>query len=53
LLTLHNFSSRAQTVKLKVGCARDELLVEVFNGHHSRAQNDGAHHIRMAMYGWR
>jgi maltose alpha-D-glucosyltransferase/alpha-amylase len=53
LVTLHSFSNRAQTVKLKVGCEGDELLVDVFDGHHSRAQNDGAHHIRLDMYGWR
>jgi len=53
LLTLHNFSNRAQTVKLKVGCARDELLVDVFDGHHSHVQNDGTHHVRLDMYAWR
>ena len=53
LLTLHNFSNRAQTVKLKVGCAHDELLVDVFDGHHSHVQNDGTHHVRLDMYAWR
>jgi maltose alpha-D-glucosyltransferase/alpha-amylase len=53
LVTLHNFSSRMQTVKLKVGCPHDDLLVEVFDEHHSRARNDGTHHIRMKEYGWR
>jgi maltose alpha-D-glucosyltransferase/alpha-amylase len=53
LVTLHNFSNRPQTVKLKVGSPRDELLVEVFDDRHSRAQNDGAHRIRLDEYGWR
>jgi maltose alpha-D-glucosyltransferase / alpha-amylase len=53
LVTLHNFSNRAQTVKLKAGCARDQLLIEVFDGHHSRVQNDGMHHIRLDTYAWR
>jgi maltose alpha-D-glucosyltransferase/alpha-amylase len=53
LVTLHNFSSRTQTVKLKVGCKHDDLLVEVFDEHHSRVRNDGTHHIRLKEYGWR
>jgi maltose alpha-D-glucosyltransferase/alpha-amylase len=53
LVTLHNFSNRQQTVQLKIGCPRDELLVEVFDGHHSRAHNDGAHRITLVEYGWR
>ena len=53
LVTLHNFSSRTQTVKLKVGCKHDDLLVEVFGEHHSRVRNDGTHHIRLKEYGWR
>jgi hypothetical protein len=40
-------------VKLKVGAPRDELLVEVFDSHHSRVHNDGAHRIRMGEYAWR
>ena len=28
-------------------CPRDELLVEVFDGRHSKAHNDGAHHIEL------
>jgi maltose alpha-D-glucosyltransferase/alpha-amylase len=53
LVTLHNFSNRQQTVHLKVGCARDGLLVEVFDGRHSRAHNDGTHRIAMSEYAWR
>jgi maltose alpha-D-glucosyltransferase/alpha-amylase len=53
LVTLHNFSNRTQTVKLKVGCDHDDLLAEVFDEHHSRVRNDGTHHIRLKEYGWR
>ena len=53
LITMHNFSARARTVRLKVGGPRSDLLVEVFNGHHSRAHNDGAHRIRLGEYAWR
>ncbi len=53
LVTLHNFSNREQTVHLKVGSARDGLLVEVFDGRHSRAHNDGTHRIVMSEYAWR
>jgi maltose alpha-D-glucosyltransferase/alpha-amylase len=53
LVTLHNFSGRAQTVKLKVGSKRDDVLVEIFDGRHSRAHNDGTHRIRLDDYAWR
>jgi maltose alpha-D-glucosyltransferase/alpha-amylase len=53
LLTLHNFSNRRQTVKLKIGSARDDVLVEVFDGHHSRRLNDGTHRVKLGEYAWR
>jgi maltose alpha-D-glucosyltransferase/alpha-amylase len=53
LVTLHNFADRPQTVRLKVERHNDRLLVDVFDSQHSRAQNDGAHRIRMPAYGWR
>jgi maltose alpha-D-glucosyltransferase/alpha-amylase len=53
LVTLHNFSSGKQTVTLKVDRANDALLVEVFDAHHSRKHNDGAHRIRLDGYAWR
>jgi maltose alpha-D-glucosyltransferase/alpha-amylase len=53
LVTLHNFSGKRQTVTLKVGCRNDDLLVEVFDDRHSRAQNDGTHRIRLDEYAWR
>ena len=53
VVTLHNFSDRQQRVRLTVGCKRDDILVEVFNGRHSRAQNDGTHRITLDGYAWR
>jgi maltose alpha-D-glucosyltransferase/alpha-amylase len=53
LVTLHNFSSSKQKVKVKIGTPRDGLLVEVFDGHHSKAANDGTHHMDMDGYAWR
>jgi maltose alpha-D-glucosyltransferase/alpha-amylase len=53
MVTLHNFASTTETVKLKVGCDRDDVLVEVFDGKHSRVQNDGFHRIRLEPYAWR
>ncbi|HEY1302635.1 MAG TPA: alpha-amylase family protein [Vicinamibacterales bacterium] len=53
LLTIHNFSRAKRTVKVKLDCSRDGLLVEVFDGRHSRKRNDGAHHIPMEGHAWR
>ena len=53
LLTLHNFSDRRQKVRLKVGAPRDGVLVEVFDGRHTRAHNDGMHRIDLDAYAWR
>jgi maltose alpha-D-glucosyltransferase / alpha-amylase len=53
LVTLHNFSNAKQTVKLKVDTPTDGLLVEVFDGHHSKAQNDGLHRVAMDPHAWR
>jgi maltose alpha-D-glucosyltransferase/alpha-amylase len=53
LLTLHNFGSARQTVKVKVDSRNDGLLVEVFDGHHSKAQNDGLHRVAMDPHAWR
>jgi maltose alpha-D-glucosyltransferase/alpha-amylase len=53
LVTLHNFSNAKQTVKLKVDTPTDGLLVEVFDGHHSKAQNDGLHRVPMDPHAWR
>jgi maltose alpha-D-glucosyltransferase/alpha-amylase len=53
LVTLHNFGSRRARVVFKVGSSRDDYLSEVFDGRHSRARNDGAHHVTLDGYGWR
>jgi maltose alpha-D-glucosyltransferase/alpha-amylase len=53
LLTLHNFSDKAAKVRLKVGSPRDGVLVELFDGRHSRALNDGTHRINVEPYAWR
>jgi len=53
LVTAHNFGSAKQNVKVKIDSARDDVLVEVFDGHHSRKQNDGTHHLPMSAYAWR
>jgi maltose alpha-D-glucosyltransferase/alpha-amylase len=53
LLTLHNFSDRRQRVRVAPGCSNDGVLVEVFDGHHSKAQNDGAHRVHLGAYEWR
>jgi maltose alpha-D-glucosyltransferase/alpha-amylase len=53
LLTLHNFANRAQTVTFRVGCDNDELLVDVFDQKHSRANGDREHRVRLDAFGWR
>jgi maltose alpha-D-glucosyltransferase / alpha-amylase len=53
MLTVHNFSNKTQKVILKAGCNGESLLVEVFDGRHSRAHNDGAHRIDLGEYAWR
>jgi maltose alpha-D-glucosyltransferase/alpha-amylase len=53
ILTLHNFSSAKQKIRVNAGCERDDVLVELFDGHHSKVQNDGTHRIDLHGYGWR
>jgi maltose alpha-D-glucosyltransferase / alpha-amylase len=53
LLTLHHFGSGHCKVRVKVGCPRDEVLVDVFSNQQSRVHNDGSHRIDMAGYAWR
>ena len=53
LMTLHNFSDQRQQVRVIPGCANDGVLVDVFNGHHSKAHNDGAHRLNLGPYEWR
>jgi maltose alpha-D-glucosyltransferase / alpha-amylase len=53
LVMLHNFSDRAAKARLKVGSPRDGVLVELFDGRHSRVLNDGTHRINLEPYSWR
>jgi maltose alpha-D-glucosyltransferase/alpha-amylase len=53
LVTLHNFSDRPAKVRLKVGSSRDGMLVELFDGRHSRVLNDGTHRVNLEAYAWR
>jgi maltose alpha-D-glucosyltransferase/alpha-amylase len=53
LVTVHNFSNTKQTVKVRIERPQDEVLVEVFDGHHSKTHNDGAHRVPLDGYGWR
>jgi maltose alpha-D-glucosyltransferase/alpha-amylase len=53
LVTFHNFSNSVQKVRAKVESPRGSVLVEVFDGQHSKAYNDGAHRIEMDPYAWR
>ncbi len=53
LLTLHNFGTGQRKVRVKVGCANDGLLVDVFGNRHSKVHNDGSHRIDMQGLGWR
>jgi maltose alpha-D-glucosyltransferase/alpha-amylase len=52
MVTLYNFSDKRQQVRLSPGCANGGVLVDVFDGRHSRQQNDGAHRVSIAPYEW-
>ena len=53
MVTLHNFSNHEQKLRLRVGAERDDILVEVFDGRHSRRHSDGQHRITLEPYAWR
>jgi maltose alpha-D-glucosyltransferase/alpha-amylase len=53
LVTIHNFSAGKKKVAVNIDSARDQLLVEVFDGHHSKAHSDGLHHVALDGYAWR
>jgi maltose alpha-D-glucosyltransferase / alpha-amylase len=52
MLTLHNFSSRRQTVTVDPKCKGGDALVNVFDNKHSRADS-GTHEIALEPYGHR
>jgi maltose alpha-D-glucosyltransferase/alpha-amylase len=53
LVTAHNFSARPLTVEMAVEGPRGDLLVDVFDGTHSRAGVNGRHELRLGAYGHR
>jgi maltose alpha-D-glucosyltransferase / alpha-amylase len=53
LVTLHNFSKERQKIRLKPECANGDTLFELFDGRHSRADDDGTHRIALDGYAWR
>jgi maltose alpha-D-glucosyltransferase/alpha-amylase len=52
LLTLHNFGTGRQRVRVKVDTKDDGVLVDVFDNKQSRAHSDGAHRIDLGPHGW-
>jgi maltose alpha-D-glucosyltransferase/alpha-amylase len=52
LVTLHNFGSGRQRVRVNVDAPRGDRLVDVFEGRVSLAHQDGTHRIDLAPYGW-
>jgi hypothetical protein len=52
MLTLHNFSSRRQTVAVDPKSDNSRLLVDLFDENHSRSEN-GTHELTLGPYGHR
>jgi maltose alpha-D-glucosyltransferase / alpha-amylase len=50
LVTLHNFSEHAQTVRFDVGREDGHTLCDFFDDDHSRADESGNHEIRLKPY---
>ena len=40
-------------LKMKIGCERDDVLVDVFSERHSRVHADGMHRVTLEGHGWR
>jgi maltose alpha-D-glucosyltransferase/alpha-amylase len=53
MLTLHNFSDAAQTLRLKVSDPGGERLVDLLGAEHSKAAGRGTHEIALDGYGYR
>ena len=53
LVTVHNFTDARADVAFTVNAPRGELLVNVFEDEHSKADRSGAHHVRLDGYGYR
>jgi maltose alpha-D-glucosyltransferase/alpha-amylase len=52
MLTLHNFSSRRQSLTVDPKTDNSGLLVDVFDNNHSRSEN-GMHEVALPPYGHR
>lgn len=53
MVTLHNFSEEARSVRLKLSLPHAERLVNLVDEHHSDAERRGAHEIALEGYGYR
>ena len=53
MVTLHNFSNTAQTVRLRLKEPGGRRLVDILGEEHSRADSRGAHEIALDGYGYR
>ena len=53
LLTLHNFSERRVRIELDPKVPHGEVLVDVFDDNHSRAEPSGSHRIDLPEYAHR
>jgi maltose alpha-D-glucosyltransferase/alpha-amylase len=53
MITLHNFSDSAQTVRLKLKEREGRRLIDLLAEEHSRADNRGRHEIALDGYGYR
>jgi maltose alpha-D-glucosyltransferase/alpha-amylase len=52
-LAVHNFSDRAQAVHIDVRTEHSDVLCDVFDENHSRADAAGQHELRLPPYGHR
>ncbi len=55
VLFIHNFDSKPRDVSFATGLgnASDKLLVNLLSDDHSRARDDGRHHLLLEAYGYR
>ena len=53
LVTVHNFSDRTQRVRFDPKRPGSEMMMDVFDDDHSRADASGAHEFDMSAYGHR
>ena len=53
LVTLHNFSGRARTVKFSPDCDRSAVLADLMCDETSQALADGSHRMKLEAYGFR